>query len=123
MPPKTCSAPELAAAVRVLTCGLRSSRDELVLAHFADGCARLSYILSRLRPQLLATEQSLQSVPVRVYRECPEPSYCALSRPLPAGTARQTHLVESRTSLGEQELAPILSPQADTAAGLHAECR
>src|ERR1700694_3847641 len=100
MPPKTWRAPELAAAVRVLTYGLNKSRDELVLAHFADGCARLSYILSRLRPQLLATGQSLQSVPVRAYREYPEPSYCALARPLPAGSARQTDLVESRTSPG-----------------------
>src|ERR1700736_2642754 len=111
MPPKTCSPPELAAAVRARTCVLHSSRDELALARFADGCASLPYILLRLRPQLLATGQSRQSVPVRAYRECPEPSYCALARPLPAGSARQTDLVESRTSLGEQGLAPILSPQ------------
>src|ERR1700730_2236229 len=123
MPPKTCSAPELAAAVRVLTGVLHLSRDELALEHFADVCAPLPYILLMLRPQLLVTGQSLQSVPVRVYHEYPEPSYCALSRPLPAGTARQTHLVELRTSPGEQELAPVLSPQADMAAGLHAECR
>src|ERR1700692_953418 len=123
MPPKMWHPPKPAAAARARTCVLHLSRDELALEHFADGCARLSYILSRLHPQLLAIGQSPQSVPVRVYHEYPEPSCCALSRPLPAGSARQTHLVELRTSLGEQELAPVLSPQADMAAGLHAECR
>src|ERR1700730_5826966 len=109
MPPKAWHPPKLAAAARALTGVLHSSRNELALERFADGPARLSCIPSRLRPQLLATGQSLQAVPVRVYLEYHEPSYCALARPLPACSARQTDLVESRTSPGEQELGPILS--------------
>src|ERR1700676_2064255 len=110
MPPKTWHPPKLAAAARALTGVLHSSRNELALERFADGCAPLSCIPSRLRPQLLATGQSLQSVPVRVYREYPEPSCSVLSRPLPAGFARRTHSVEGRTSPGEQAPEPILSP-------------